>query len=144
MKVLFQAEINVDDINLNYYCTDQTNINQRLVTRNFYDSSEINLYVPNSDIVIGSCLYSSVNDQKSYDFKEVTQNVWSLLSLNYEGIVGTFVVNYSVINSEYMTIPNVSTISSASGVFSEHINKNVYVTPSTNNPSRILFIIYSE
>ena len=144
MKVLFQAEINVDQINLNYYCTDQTNTNQRLVSRNFYDSSEIDLYVPNTDIVIGSCLYSSVNDQKSFDFKEITQNIWSLLSVNHDGDVGTFIVNYSVINSEYMTVPNLSTISSASGVFSPHINKNVYITPSDNNPSRILFIIYTD
>ena len=143
MQVLFHAEINVDEVNSTLFCTDQTNMNQELTTRNFYDSSEINLYAANSDIVIGKCLYSSVDCQKSVDFSKISQNIWSLLSLNYEGAVGTFVVNYSVIDSEYLKDPNVSMISSASGVFAQYMNKNVYIAQCPTNPSRIMFIIYS-
>ena len=59
--------------------------------------------------------------------------------------MGTFVTNYTVIDSEYTFAPaDISCISSASGVFSQYINNNVYITPSNNKPSRIVFIIYSD
>jgi hypothetical protein len=144
MKVIFQAEINVDEVNPNYFCTDQTNINQELTTRNFYDSAQINLYIPNTNIVIGSSLYSSVDCQRSVDFTKVYQNLWSLLAVESEGVSGTFVVNYSVVDSEYITIPNISIVSSATGVFSAYAGYKVYITPSENNPTRILFIIYEN
>ena len=143
MQVLFQCEIHNTEINPNYFCTDQTNINQEL-TRNFYDSAEINLYSAENDIVIGKCLYSSVDCKKSVDFSKITQNISVLLSLDYEGAVGTFVVNYTVIDNEYLTVPNISMISSASGVFSAYLNYNVYITPSDDNPLHTTFIIYSE
>jgi hypothetical protein len=144
MKVLFSAEINTDEINPNYFCTDQTNINQTVTTRNFYDSANINLYATNTDIVIGNCLYSSVNCQASVDFTNINQNIWVLFDVNYEGSIGSFVTNYTVLNSEYLLSPNISNILSTSGIFSTYSKYNVYITQSENNPSRILFIIYSE
>ena len=75
MKILFSAEIDTNDIDPNYFCTDQTNMNQTNTTRNFYDSSNINLYATETDIVIGNFLYSSVNCQKSVDFTNIVQNI---------------------------------------------------------------------
>ena len=102
MSVVFQAEIDTNDINPNYFCTDQTNINQQLTSRNFYDSALINLYLPNTNTVIGNCLYNSVNCQQSEDFSKIFQNIWSAISVDYNGIVGAFNVNYIVKNSEYI------------------------------------------
>ena len=45
-KVIFQAEIDIEQINPNYFCADQTSMTQQLTTRNFYDSALINLYIP--------------------------------------------------------------------------------------------------
>jgi hypothetical protein len=144
MKVLFSAEINTDEINQNYFCTDQTNMNQTNTTRNFYDSSNINLYATETDIVIGNCLYSSVNCQRSIDYLNIIQNIWILFEVDYEGSVGSFVTNYAVMNSEYISTPNISNILSTSGIFSTFLKYNVYITLSENNPLRILFIIYSD
>ena len=139
---IFESEIDINDINPNYFCTDQTNMNQELTTRNFYDSALINLYAPNSNLVIGNCLYNSVNCQSSKDFSQIVQNIWSLLTVNYNGIVGSINVNYPVINSEYINYPSRSTITSATGVFSSLINNNVIVSQSSTNPSRVLFTIF--
>lgn len=143
-KVIFQAEIDIEQINPNYFCTDQTSVTQRLTTRNFYDSANIDLYLPNTETVIGSCFYTSVNCQSSEGFQNVVQSVDSLLTVNYEDINGSFSVRYPVINSEYLNSPAVSNLLTTSGVFSNLSKKNVYITQSPNKESRVLFILYNN
>lgn len=143
-KVIFQAEIDIEQINPNYFCTDQTSVTQRLTTRNFYDSALIDLYLPNTETVIGSCFYTSVNCQSSEGFQNVVQSVDSLLTVNYEGIIGSFSTRYPVINSEYLNSPAVSNLLTTSGVFSNLSKKNVYITQSPNKESRVLFILYDN
>jgi hypothetical protein len=143
-KIIFQAEIDVDQINPNYFCTDQTSTTQRLTTRNFYDSANIDLYLPNTEIVIGSCFYTSVNCQASEDFQRVVQSVDSLLTVNYEDIIGSFSTRYPVVDSEYLNAPAVSNLLTTSGVFSPFSKKNVYITQSPNKESRVLFILYDN
>jgi hypothetical protein len=140
-NIIFSCEVDTLDINTNYFCADQTNMNQELTTRNFYDSAKVNLYAPGTDIIFGSSLYNSVNCQESQDFSEIFQNIWSVLAVDFEGIVGTFAVNYIVINSEYIESPIISNITTSSGVFGSCIGKEVYINQSPNNPTRILFEI---
>jgi len=144
VKVIFQAEIDVDQINPDYFCTDQTSTTQRLTTRNFYDSSLIDLYLPNTETIIGSCFYTSVNCQSSEGFQRVIQSVDSLLTVNYEDITGSFSTRYPVINSEYLNAPAVSNLLTTSGVFSPFSKKNVYITQSPTKESRVLFILYDN
>ena len=143
-NVIFQAEIDVDQINPDYFCTDQTSTTQRLTTRNFYDSSLIDLYIPNTETIIGSCFYTSVNCQSSEGFQKVIQSVDSLLTVNYKDIIGTFSTRYPVINSEYLNSPAVSNLLTTSGVFSHLSKKNVYITQSPTKDSRVLFILYDS
>ena len=144
-NIIFQAEIDVDQVNLDYFCTDQTSMTQRLTTRNFYDSSLIDLYLPNTDTIIGNCFYSSVDCQSSEGFEEVIQSVDSLLTVSFEDIIfGSFSVRYPVVNSEYLNSPAVSNILTTSGVFSDLSEKNVYITQSPNKKNRVLFILYDN
>jgi len=144
MKILFEAEVDITEISPNYFCTDQTNTSQVLISRNYYDSIELKLYVPNTNISIGTCLYGSVNCQKSIDSSNITQNIWLGFSVNYEGNVGTFVINGMVINNDFFSVPNISAILSVSGVFITCMDNHVYTTLSEKNPNRILFIMYSD
>ena len=141
MSVLFSCEIDISQVNQHYYCTDQTNTLQRLETRNFYDSAQIDLFATGTDIVFGSSLYSSVDCQASVDFSVVIQNVLATMSVNYEGLVGTFAVNYVVVDSEYIQTPIISLITTASGVFIDWVGKKVLITQSPFNPDRVLFEI---
>ena len=143
MKVLFSAEINTDEINPNYFCTDQTNLNQTITTRNFYDSAVIDVFVPNTDIVVGKQLYASVNSQTTSDFSKIIQNVSTTLSINYEDIVGTINFNYTVVDSEFIITPVTSKVTSVSGIFSDP-NINVIIKQSATNPERVLYTLFSS
>ena len=96
LNVVAQFESDLNQIDLNYFCTDQTNVNQTITSRNFYDSAVIDVFVPNTDIVVGKQLYASVNSQSASDFSTIIQNVSTTLSINYEDIVGTINFNYTV------------------------------------------------
>ena len=143
-NVIFQAEIDVNDIDPTYFCTDQTSVTELLTTRNYYDSSLINLYIPNTETVIGLFLYSSVNCQSSLGYERIVQSVDSLLVVNYEGINGTFSVRNPVTNSEYINSPAVSNLLTTSGVFTNFVKKNVYITQSPYKESRVLYILYDS
>lgn len=142
MVIITQFEANLDQVNRNYFCTDQTNCNQLLTSRNFYDSSEIDLFIPNTNIVIGSQLYSSVNVQKSSDFSNCLQNIQNMVNINYKNIVGTLIFNYSVINSDYIKEPVISKVQSVSGIFN-NIDLNVYIQ-KVNDTNKVLYTIYSN
>ena len=141
-QIVFQAESNLSEINPNYFCTDQTNMNQENTSRNFYDSAKTNIYLPNTDIVIGNMLYSSVNCQDSVDFSVIFQSVNMSLNVNYDNIQGVLSFGYTVVDDEYVNNPVVSSVSNVSKSFINEINSKVYITRSPTNPDRILYILY--
>ena len=143
LNVIAQFESDLSQIDLNYFCTDQTNINQTITSRNFYDSSVIDVFVPNTDIVVGEQLYASVNSQTTSDFSKIIQNVSTTLSINYDDIIGTVNFNYTVVDSEFIVTPVTSKVTSVSGIF-QNPNINVYIKQSTTNPSRVLYTLYSR
>ena len=143
LNVIAQFESDLSQIDLNYFCTDQTNINQTITSRNFYDSSVIDVFVPNTDIVVGEQLYASVNSQTTSDFSKIIQNVSTTLSINYEDIVGTINFNYTVVDSEFIITPVTSKVTSVSGIFSDP-NINVIIKQSETNPDRVLYTLYSS
>ena len=143
LKVIAQFESDLSQIDLNYFCTDQTNINQTINSRNFYDSAVIDVFVPNTDIVVGQQLYASVNSQTTSDFSKIIQNVSTTLSINYEGIIGTINFNYTVIDSEFIITPVTSEASCVSGIFTNP-EITIYIEKSTTNPDRVLYTLYSN
>ena len=143
LNVIAQFESDLSQIDLNYFCTDQTNINQTITSRNFYDSSVIDVFVPNTDIVIGKQLYASVNSQSASDFSTIIQNVSTTISINYEGIIGTINFNYTVVDSEFIITPVTSKVTSVSGIFSDP-NINVIIKQSETNLDRVLYTLYSS
>ena len=143
LNVVAQFESDLNQIDLNYFCTDQTNVNQTITSRNFYDSAVIDVFVPNTDIVVGKQLYASVNSQSASDFSTIIQNVSTTLSINYEDIIGTINFNYPVVDSEFIISPVTSKITSVSGIFSDP-NLNVIIKQSATNPDRVLYTLYSS
>ena len=143
MNIIAQYESDLSQIDLNYFCTDQTNINQTITSRNFYDSAVIDVFVPNTDTVVGKQLYASVNSQATSDFSKIIQNVSTTLSINYDDIIGTVNFNYTVVDSEFIVTPVTSKVTSVSGIF-QNPNINVYIKQSTTNPSRVLYTLYSR
>ena len=143
LNVIAEFESDLSQIDLNYFCTDQTNINQTITSRNFYDSAVIDVFVPNTDIVVGKQLYASVNSQSASDFSTIIQNVSTTLSINYEDIIGTINFNYPVVDSEFILTPVTSKVTSVSGIFSDP-NINVIIKQSTTNPDRVLYTLYSS
>lgn len=143
VHIIAQFESDLSQIDLNYFCTDQTNINQTITSRNFYDSSVIDVFVPNTDIVVGKQLYASVNSQTSSDFSKIIQNVSTTLSINYEDIIGTINFNYTVVDSEFIITPVTSKVTSVSGIFSDP-NINVIIKQSATNPDRVLYSLYNN
>lgn len=143
LNVIAQFESDLNQIDLNYFCTDQTNVNQTITSRNFYDSAVIDVFVPNTDIVVGKQLYASVNSQSASDFSTIIQNVSTTLSINYEGIIGTINFNYPVVDSEFIISPVTSKVTSVSGIFSDP-NLNVIIKQSATNPDRVLYTLYAS
>ena len=143
LNVVAQFESDLNQIYLNYFCTDQTNVNQTITSRNFYDSAVIDVFVPNTDIVVGKQLYASVNSQSASDFSTIIQNVSTTLSINYEDIIGTINFNYPVVDSEFIISPVTSKVTSVSGIFSDP-NINVIIKQSATNPDRVLYTLYSS
>jgi hypothetical protein len=143
LNQIAQFESDLRQIDLNYFCTDQTNINQTITTRNFYDSAVIDVFIPGTDTVIGKQLYASVNSQGTSDFSKIIQNVTTTLSINYDDIIGTINFNYTVVDSEFIKIPVTSKVTSVSGIFTNP-NINVYIKQSTSNPNRVLYTLYAS
>jgi len=142
MNIICQFEVNIDQVNEQYYCTDQTNIRQKISSRNFYDTAQIDVFVPNTDIIVGQQLYSSANSQFSSDFNNCLQNINNLLSVNYNNIIGTIIFNYAVLNTENLKVPCISKVQSVSGVFKD-IDLYVFIEPKPEN-SRILYTFYKN
>ena len=117
-------------------------MNQENTSRNFYDSAKTNIYLPNTDIVIGNMLYSSVNCQDSVDFSVIFQSVNMSLNVNYDNIQGVLSFGYTVVDDEYVNNPVVSSVSNVSKSFINEINSKVYITRSPTNQDRILYILY--
>ena len=140
MNPVSQLEIDINQLNQNYFCTDQTNITEEVTTRNFYDTARFDLFIPGTDLVIGKQLYSSSNCQTNSDFSICLQNINNMLSVDYDNIVGTIVFNYSVVNTEYLTNPCKSNVQSVSGVFTDI--KYVLIEPVPNS-TRILYSFYN-
>jgi hypothetical protein len=143
-QIIFQAESDIDQINANYFCADQTNMNQTLTSRNFSDCSKSNLYAPNSEVVIGALLYSSFDCQESVDFSVIFQNISIALAVNYEGTIGSLSFSYTVINDEYITKPVQCNVSNVSAAFSQNLNSKILVNISPTNERRILYTLYNE
>ena len=142
-NLVCQFESNMPTVFANYFCTDQTNMNQTLSTRNFYDSAKIDVFLPNTDIVVGKQLYASVNTQSSPDFSRIIQNVNTTLTINYEGLIGNLSFNYVVVDSEFIASPILSKVTSVSGIFN-NININVFINQSATNPDRVIYAFYTD
>jgi hypothetical protein len=143
MKIIAQYQADLDQVNERYFCTDQTNALQKVTSRNFYDSSVIDLFLPNTNTIIGQQLYSSVDSQIKSDFSICLQNIQNLLSINYNGIVGTVTFNYTVVNSEYLISPCISRVESISGVFN-NIDMYVYIEKIKDTNNTLLYTLYTN
>jgi hypothetical protein len=141
MEPVSQLEIDISQVNQNYFCTDQTNVTQKVTTRNFYDTDQIELFIPGTDLVIGKQLYASSNCQTNSDFSICLQNISNMLSVDYDNIVGTIVFNYSVVNTENLTNSCKSNVQSVYGVFTDI--KSVLIQPVPNS-TRILYSFYKD
>lgn len=122
-------------------------INIRNFYNNFYDSSEVSVFVPNTNIKVGKSLYASVNSQASPDFSKIIQNISTTICIDFDNIIGTVSFNYVVVDSEFISTPVLAKITSASGVFTgvfNSLNLNVYIDRSKTNPKRIIYIIYTN
>jgi hypothetical protein len=119
-------------------------MNQTLTSRNFSDCSKSNLYAPNSELVIGSLLYSSFDCQESVDFSVIFQSVNISIAVNYQGILGSFSFSYTVIDDEFINKPVQCNLNNVSAAFSQNLNSKVLVNISPTNPRRILYTLYNE
>jgi hypothetical protein len=59
-----------------------------------------------------------------------------ILSINYDSILETVIFNYSVLNTENLTVPCISKVHSVYDV-------DVYIEPVTNS-SRLLYTFYKN
>jgi hypothetical protein len=143
VKIIAQFESDIEQINQKYFCSDQTNFNETISSRNFYDSSLIDVFVPNTDIIIGKQLYASVNSQTSADFSKIIQNIFTTFYINYEGIIGTISFNYTVVDSEFIDTPVKSKILNVSGIF-DNLNMNMNINQSNIKENRILYTLYID
>lgn len=145
-KVIFEIEFVTEDINKNYYATDQTSMRETYLFRNFYDTSFIPGYAPNTDIKIADILYASVNSQQSpINFDLILQNIWITINVNYNNVLGYLNFQYVVANTEFdQQVPNRSIVNAQAGVFRNVDDLHVLTRTSPTNPDRILFTFYQN
>jgi hypothetical protein len=138
---ILDVEYNVNDINSNYFCSDQTNMNQIITTRNYYDSANVPLYASSTNIQLGELLYNSTNCQKTSDFSIINQIITHTIFINYNGIIGQISYVYPVYNSEYVLNETVSAVNTVSGCFNSVDLKNLIVNTSYNNITKNIRIV---
>ena len=138
---ILDVEYNVNDINSNYFCSDQTNMNQIITTRNYYDSANVPLYASSTNIQLGELLYNSTNCQKTSDFSIINQIITHTIFINYYGIIGQISYVYPVYNSEYVLNETVSAVNTVSGCFNSVDLKNLIVNTSYNNITKNIRIV---